>query len=72
MIFLLGQAGYTAIAVVIIIILLAAFVLSFYLYKKTPEPKNSIFKNKNMCEGCSQEFCVYKDNKIKEKEKDDK
>lgn len=72
MIILLSQAGYIAISVLIIVILLAAFVLSFYLYKKTPEPKNSIFKNKEMCQGCSQSSCIYKNDEYKEEKKNGK
>ena len=58
------QAGYLALAISILVALLAVFIISFVLYKRTPVPKGceDITINEEKCASCNNKNCsVFKD-----------
>ncbi len=66
---LISTTGYMVIAIAIIVGLVAIFFVSFVFYKKTPEPKGSIFNKGEMCKSCKDHSCsMYKDSVEEEKE----
>lgn len=58
----MSQAGYLIIAISVLVILLAVFIISFVLYRKTPVPKgcDNIKISEENCAACTNENCMYK------------
>lgn len=57
----MSQAGYLAIAISIIVVLLATFIISFVLYRRTPVPKGceDLKISEENCAGCSHSECQF-------------
>ena len=57
----MSQTGYLIMAISILVILLAVFLVSFVLYVKTPAPKGceNIKINTENCAGCSHSECKF-------------
>ena len=55
----MANEGYLVSAIIVIIALIAIFVISFVLYKKTPVPKGceDIKISDEKCKGCSNTTC---------------
>ena len=55
------QTGYLFIAITILAALLAIFIISFVVYKRTPVPKGceSIKINEENCASCGHKECSY-------------
>ena len=65
----MGQTGYLIIAILILVALLAIFIISFVLYKRTPVPKGceNLKINEENCSSCSNSSCsFYKGDKEEE------
>ena len=58
----MSKEGYLLIAIIVIIALIAIFVISFVLYKKTPVPKGceDIKISNENCLGCNNNDCKIK------------
>ncbi len=58
----LSKGGYLAIAIVILVILIATFIVSFIIYRKTPVPKGceNIKIGGDNCKGCSHKECSHR------------
>ena len=57
----MSSAGYLAIAISIIVVLLGVFVFSFIAYRRTPVPKGceDVIANSEKCEACQHAECPY-------------
>jgi hypothetical protein len=57
----MSQTGYLILAICLIIVLVAIFIVSFILYKKTPPPKGceNVTPSEINCAGCSQAGCAF-------------
>ena len=57
----MGTTGYLIIAISILVILLAVFIVSFVLYVKTPAPKGceNIKINDENCSSCNHKECKF-------------
>ena len=57
----MGTTGYLIIAISILVILLAVFIVSFVLYVKTPAPKGceNIKINDDNCSSCNHKECKF-------------
>ena len=57
----MSQTGYLILAISILVVLLAIFVVSFILYKRTPVPKEceQIKISKENCAACSNHGCEF-------------
>ena len=57
----MSQGAYLAIAISIIVILLAVFIVSFILYVKTPAPKGceDMKISEEHCAGCTHSECSF-------------
>ena len=57
----MSQAGYLALGIIIIIALLAIFIISFILYRRTPAPKGceDIKINEENCSSCGHSECQF-------------
>ena len=57
----MSQTGYLIMAITIIVILLAVFIVSFVLYVKTPAPKGceNIKINEENCASCNRKECKF-------------
>ena len=57
----MGQTGYLIIAIVILVVLLATFLVSFVLYVKTPAPKGceNIKISEENCSSCNHKECKF-------------
>ena len=55
------QTEYLILAIFILLALLATFIISFILYRKTPIPKGceAVKINEENCAGCSQMECKF-------------
>lgn len=55
----MGRIGYLIIAIALIVALLATFVITFVLYRKTPVPEGceSLGVGKKECGACNQVGC---------------
>ena len=55
------QTGYLIIAITVLAILLATFIVTFVLYKRTPVPKGceNIKINEENCSSCGNKECSY-------------
>lgn len=62
--------GYLLIAIVIILVLIAVFFISYYLNKKTPVPKGCehLLIGDENCLSCNNVDCEIRNKKIKEKD----
>ena len=66
------QTGYLIIAIVILLALLATFIISFVIYRRTPVPKGceNLEINEENCAGCKHSECsFYKEHKEEEEKK---
>ena len=60
----MSSGGYLALAICILVALLAVFIISFVLYKRTPVPKGceDIKISEEKCASCNNKNCaVFKD-----------
>ena len=60
----MDRTGYLILAISILVALLAVFIVSFVLYKRTPVPKGceDIKISEEKCSACSNKECaIYKD-----------
>lgn len=57
----MSQTGYLIIAITILVILLATFIVTFVVYRKTPAPKGceDIKINEENCLKCNQKDCSF-------------
>ena len=57
----MSQTGYLVLAICLIAILLAVFIVSFVLYVKTPAPKGceNVKINSENCASCSHAECKF-------------
>ena len=57
----MGTTGYLIIAISILVILLAVFIVSFVLYVRTPAPKGceNIKINDENCSSCNHKECKF-------------
>ena len=57
----MSQVGYLILAISILVTLLAIFIVSFILYKKTPVPKGceNIKINDENCSSCGNSSCSH-------------
>ena len=57
----MSQVGYLILAISILVALLAIFIVSFILYKKTPVPKGceNIKINDENCSSCGNSSCSH-------------
>ena len=57
----MGTMGYLIIAISILVVLLAVFIVSFVLYVKTPAPKGceNIKINDENCSSCNHKECKF-------------
>ena len=57
----MDKTGYLILAIVILVALLATFIVTFVLYKRTPVPKGceSIKINEENCSSCGNRECSY-------------
>ena len=57
----MSQTGYLILAIGILVLLLATFIVSFVLYRKTPVPKGCehLKISEEHCAGCSHTECSY-------------
>ena len=64
----MSQVAYLIIAIVILVSLLAVFVISFVLYKRTPAPKGceDILMGDEKCSTCQQTNCSFNKGKGEE------
>ena len=64
----MSKVGYLILAISILVALLATFIVSFVLYKRTPVPKGCehLVANEEKCKGCSHSECSF--HKEEEKE----
>lgn len=56
----MSQTGYLILAIMILLVLLIVFVVSFILYKKTPVPKGceDLLINGENCAACQNKTCT--------------
>lgn len=59
------QAQYLILAIAILVVLLATFVISFVLYRRTPVPKGceELVMNEEKCSSCGHSECSFYKNK---------
>ena len=64
----MSQGGYLAIAIVILVILLTIFIVTFVLYRRTPVPKGceDMKMNEEKCSSCGHNECHFYQGKDKE------
>ena len=57
----MSQTGYLIMAISILVVLLAVFLVSFVLYVKTPAPKGceNIKINEDNCASCNHKECKF-------------
>lgn len=57
----MSQGAYLAIAISIIVVLLATFIISFVLYRRTPVPKGceDIKMSEEKCSSCGHSECSF-------------
>lgn len=57
----MSQVGYLILAIFILLTLLAIFIISFILYKRTPVPKGceNIEINETNCSSCGNKNCSH-------------
>ena len=57
----MNQVGYLVIAIITLVVLLATFIISFVLYKRTPVPKGceNIKINEENCSSCGHKECSF-------------
>ena len=55
------QGGYLAIAIVVLIILLATFIVTFVIYRRTPVPKGceEMKMDEEKCSSCGHSECHF-------------
>lgn len=67
---------YLILAIVVLTLLLAIFIISFVLYVRTPAPKGCKTPSEEACSGCSKKGCEFSfyqpKGALKEEEKEDK
>ena len=61
----MGRIGYLILAIIIIVLLIALFFITYVLNKKTPLPKGCEKVQNEHCAGCINKHCEYY---LKEKE----
>ena len=67
----MSQTGYLILAISILLALLATFIISFVIYRRTPVPKGceEIKISEENCTGCSHSECQFYKSANKEDEK---
>ena len=57
----MSQIGYLIIAIAILVVLLATFIISFVLYRRTPVPKGceELKISEEKCAGCGHKECSF-------------
>ena len=57
----MSQGGYLALAIVILVVLLATFIISFVLYRRTPVPKGCehLKMDEEKCASCGHNECHF-------------
>ena len=66
----MGQWAYILIAIVVMVGLLATFIISFVLYRRTPVPKGceDIKISEENCSSCTRTSCSFYKGETKEEE----
>ena len=57
----MNEVGYLILAISILVVLLATFIISFVAYRKTPVPKRceNLKFNESICAGCTHTECSF-------------
>lgn len=66
----MGQVGYLILAIVLFVLLVVIFFISFVAYRKTPVPKGceKIHADEEACGSCGVSACPYKEELTSHKE----